>query len=180
MELSSTTYDRGISNLCANCHHGRTLSPPISADPDTTTLTSNRWGPHHGTQADILLGSGAYVFSGETYRNSPHTNQVTGGCPTCHMQSAYGVQAGGHTFNMTYDSHGTITDLVAGCNSADCHAGALTDFDYEGSQDSVEVLLTALHDNLVTAGILNGSTGTSQCLDRYPVGSDCRSSRRAL
>ena len=155
LELSTDTYDRGLSNLCANCHHGRALSPAIT---QTTRITSNRWGPHHGTQGDILNGSSAYVFAGATYRNSPHTTMVTDGCPTCHMQSAYGVQAGGHTMNLTYDNHGTETDLVAGCNITGCHSG-LTNFNYEDSQDSVEVLLEALREELVAGSILNGSTG---------------------
>jgi hypothetical protein len=166
LELSTTTYDKGISNLCANCHHGRALSPAIT---ETTTLTSNRWGPHHGTQADILTGTGAYLFAGETYRNSQHTTQVTNGCPTCHMQDAYGVQAGGHTMNMTYDSHGTITDRVVGCNTADCHNGELTSFNYDESQDSVEVLLESLREELVAASILDGTTGLPNASSGTPL-----------
>ena len=31
MEMGNATYDRGLSNLCANCHHARALSPALPA-----------------------------------------------------------------------------------------------------------------------------------------------------
>ena len=34
LEASTAVYDKGISNLCANCHHARALSTPIATDPD--------------------------------------------------------------------------------------------------------------------------------------------------
>jgi hypothetical protein len=84
------------------------------------------------------------------------------------MQGAYGRQAGGHTMNMTYDNHGTITDRVNGCNLEGCHSG-LTNFNYEESQDSVEVLLEVLREELVAASILNGSTGLPNASSGTPL-----------
>ena len=141
LEMFNATYDKGLSNLCANCHHARALSPAIA---DTVRITSSRWGPHHGPQADILNGSGAYQFADvATYRNSPHRNLVTDGCPQCHMATPFGTQSGGHTMNMAYTFHGSAVDNVAGCNNDACHSG-LTDFDLDGTQDSVEVYIEEL------------------------------------
>jgi hypothetical protein len=166
LEIGGTTYDRGLSNLCANCHHARALSPALA---DSVTLTSNRWGPHHGPQADILNGTGAYLFPGaEAYGNSPHNSNVTDGCPTCHMAPAYGVQAGGHSMNMTYDSHGTETDLVAGCNNNGCHS-SLASFDYKGLQDTVAIYTTALRAALVSGGLLDDASDLPNASSSHPL-----------
>lgn len=165
LEIGGGTYDRGLSNLCASCHHARTLSPALSA---SVTLTSNRWGPHHGPQADILNGSGAYVFAGQTYRNSPHKTVVTDGCPTCHMAAPYGTQAGGHTMHMTYDNHGTTTDLVAGCNNSSCHSG-LANFDYQGLQDTVAAYTATLRSALVSASLLDDASDLPKASSSNPL-----------
>jgi hypothetical protein len=163
---NAAIYDRGLSNLCANCHHARAVSPPMTGGD--VTITSNRWGPHHGPQADILNGSGLYVFEGATYRNSAHTTHVTDGCPTCHMQAAYGVQAGGHTMGLIYDSHGTETDLVAGCNNDDCHSG-LTNFNLDGLQDTVETYITALRSALVADSLLDDASDLPNASTSHPL-----------
>jgi hypothetical protein len=146
-------FDRGTGNLCANCHMARLLSPAIPSTPDgTVNITSTRWGPHHGTQADVLSGQNAYVFPGSTYANSPHTTAVTNGCPTCHMATPIGNKAGGHTMIMTYDGG----QLLTGCKQSGCHAGVSGfDFDYLGYQDSVAAKLNALETVLVADSLLN-------------------------
>jgi hypothetical protein len=166
LEIGGSTYDRGSSNLCANCHHARALTPPLTGGE--VTINSNRWGPHHGPQADILNGTGAYVFEGATYRNSPHSTHVTNGCPTCHMAAAYGTQAGGHTMSLTYDSHGTETDLVAGCNNDDCHSG-LANFNIDGLQDSVETYLSNLRTALVEASLLDDASDLPNASTAHPL-----------
>ena len=152
LELGGT-FDMGHGNLCVNCHQARALDPAISA---TTTIDNKRWGPHHGPQGDILAGTGAYVFSGASYTNSPHTTLVTNGCPTCHMADAYGDQAGGHTMSVAYEYHDEMEPHVDGCNQAGCHS-SLEDFTYNGVQDSVEVLMAALRSALIVNGIIDSS-----------------------
>lgn len=148
------TFDQGDGNLCANCHQGRTPDPEIP-ESGTITITSTRFGVHHGPQANILNGSGAYVFAGATYRSSGHANAVTNGCPTCHMAPPYGAQAGGHTWNMTYMYHGHETDLVGGCET--CHP-SIDDFSYGDVQADIQVLLATLSDVLINdVGIMNES-----------------------
>lgn len=148
------TFDQGDGNLCANCHQGRTPSPEIP-ESGTITITNTRFGVHHGPQANILSGSGAYVFAGETYGSSGHANAVTNGCPECHMASPYGAQAGGHTWNLAYEYHGSVTDLVSGCET--CHP-SIDDFSYGDVQEDIEALLATLSDILINdVGIMNDS-----------------------
>jgi len=159
---SGAVYDKGLSNLCANCHHARPTSPLIG---EPTSITSSRWGPHHGPHADILSGNGAYVFAGYTYGNSSHTTGVTEGCPTCHMATAFGDLGGGHTMNVTYDDG---EELVAGCNTSGCHSD-LEEFNYNGVQDSVEVLIESLHTLLVEAGYVDSTTGLVRASSGSPL-----------
>jgi hypothetical protein len=159
-------FNYGSGNLCAQCHQARTPDPLLVG---SVSITSSRWGPHHGPQADILNGTGAYVFAGQSYRNSRHNTAVTNGCPQCHMATPYGTQAGGHTMNMTYVSHGSEEELLAGCNIEDCHNGALDDFDYLGYQDSVATYLEELYTDLVNVGYVNSSTGLINASSSNPL-----------
>jgi len=149
------TFDMGHGNLCANCHQGRVPSPTIANAPDSTTIRDNRWGPHHSMQGNMLAGSGGHEFAGYEYEDSPHTVAVVNGCPSCHMATPYGAQAGGHSMNMTYVSHGTEEDLVTGCNAEDCHYGAVEDFSFAGAQAEVELLLEDLQAALLSRGLID-------------------------
>ncbi len=165
MEMFGATFDHGMGNLCANCHHARAVSPAIGP---TVHITSSRWGPHHGPQADILNGTGAYTFAGATYRNSFHRNGVTDGCPTCHMGTPYGDQSGGHTMTMAYSSHGSNVDNVSGCNSDACHSG-ITNFNVDGMQDTVETYIEDLRAALIQAAIIDSTTDLVRASSSSPL-----------
>ncbi len=111
--VGGAVFDHGHGNLCANCHQARVPSPTIKAAPDSTNITSNRWGPHHSMQGNMLAGSGGHEFAGFEYQDSPHTIAATNGCPSCHMAPPFGAQAGGHSMNLIYDFHGEDVDLVS-------------------------------------------------------------------
>jgi len=102
----------------------------------------------------VLSGQGAYEFAGASYGSSGHATVVEDGCSTCHMAAPYGTQAGGHTFGLSYSYHGSSTDLIAGCETAGCH-GTMEDFNHNGVQDSVGVLLTSLKALLVADSLLD-------------------------
>ncbi|MCL5990618.1 MAG: hypothetical protein M1419_00760 [Bacteroidetes bacterium] len=160
-----TTLDIGKGNLCARCHQARAVNPlPVPAG-DSLSITSNRWGPHHGPMANILNGMGGYVFPGKVYENSPHAQMVSNGCVSCHMADAFGAQAGGHTMKMTYDYHGNETDNLAGCINTGCHPAAKS-FDIDNVQTDVEVMLVNLRNNLAGRGWLDtASSGGLYHLD---------------
>ena len=156
---ASTTVDFGKGSLCVGCHQARTYGYELEVGGGDFEVTSTRFGPHHGPQGNILAGFGGYEVSGsEAYTNSAHTTMVTDGCPTCHMATPYGVQAGGHTMKTGYEYHGEIEPNTAGCES--CHAG-IESFDIGNTQTEVEELLAELAALLVEAGIMTEAGGSA-------------------
>jgi hypothetical protein len=143
------TFDYGNGNICANCHQAR--SPSTAIDPGGIEVTDFRWGPHHGTQSNILAGEGGYELTGYNYPDSPHTTFVTNGCPSCHMADPVGAFAGGHSMNMEYDGD----DFVTGCNVTGCHSSSpLEDFEGTG-QDDIQALLDELGTELRNRGLID-------------------------
>jgi len=152
------TVDFGKGNLCAQCHQARPLSaaetPTLNGD--SVTVSSSRYGWHHGPQAEVLGGLAGFRFSGSmTITEGPSAHGYdSNGCPQCHMATPYGAQAGGHTWNMTYTLHGAVDDNVAGCKA--CH-NTITDFDFLGFKAHMEVQMDSLSTLLQEIGILSAS-----------------------
>ncbi|MEJ2186032.1 MAG: collagen-like protein [Gemmatimonadota bacterium] len=160
--INDSTVDLGKggdANLCTQCHQPRKPDPmPVLGDTTMITIPSTHYDMHHGTQGAVLAGTGAFAFkTSVTIVNGPMAHgSDQGGCPVCHMAKAYGVQAGGHTWNMTYTLHGQVEDNTAGCET--CHS-IMNDFDYANVQTHVQTLLDSLQVLLQNKGILD-STGT--------------------
>jgi hypothetical protein len=149
-------YGAAAGNLCTNCHQARAVSPVPVIDGDPVTPTSSRYGFHHGPQAQVVAGVGALEFTGSktvnggpTSHGDPADNAKM--CATCHMASAFGKQAGGHTWKMSYGFHGDVEPHVAGCNA--CHDG-IEDFTAFGDvPGEILDLLTQLEQRLFDLGI---------------------------
>jgi hypothetical protein len=156
--LTGTTVDFGDGNLCAQCHQPRTsYAIPVVGGGDVT-FTSTRFGPHYGPQSAMLQGDAGYeVVGSKTYPTTPHFHGDvavnTKGCPTCHMATAWGDKAGGHTMNMWYNFFGSDNPNTAGCETCHLDADTWSDFDDGGVQTTVEGLLAQLETKLITAGI---------------------------
>jgi hypothetical protein len=139
----------GTSNLCANCHQSRrgytyyqALTSVKIGGIDTevpegmVAINSSHAGPHHGPQANTLLGNGGIGAS----TIATHTSV---GCTGCHMGEVDNDEkAGGHSFKPS----------LANCNT--CHSGA-TDFDINGKRTEFNTRMTVIADALVTAGALS-------------------------
>lgn len=136
MYATNTTYDGGAGNLCANCHQARRIIATPAADG--TIAVTNRFGPHHGPQSDMILGIGG--TGAVTGAPSPHYSTVKDTCITCHMGGA-GPNAS-HSF----------APNVATCVS--CHPDA-TDFDMNGAQTELDAKIDTLKADLITAGLLD-------------------------
>ncbi|MFQ5601022.1 MAG: hypothetical protein ACE5G2_10780 [Candidatus Krumholzibacteriia bacterium] len=151
----SGEFDAGMGNLCAHCHQSRGASPPVPAEGQTMTPPHAFWGPHHGTQANILAGTGG--FPRGMVSNSPHTLLVEDACVTCHMVAPPSSgTAGGHTWSVTYDDHGQQTPHVASCNAAGCHESEpLSDFDFHQRQTEIAALIDTVRAALLTAGAVD-------------------------
>lgn len=140
---SGETMDLGgNSNLCATCHQTRRAEPNISDPGETFEITSSHYGPHHGPQANVVLGEGfAEIPGDEEYADPGTTSHYELSCVGCHM-GEYGA-GGGHSW---------IPNLDA-CTS--CHAGA-DSYDIGGGQTEIAGMLDELRDKLLELGVIVG------------------------
>ena len=151
------TVSLGDGNLCANCHQARLPSPNPVIDGADVAITSYRFGTHHGPQANVVGGEGLFEFAGSVAYPTGAGPHTATGCNTCHMAEPFGAQAGGHTWNMTYDYHGSTEELVVGCQ--ECHSTA-DGFDILGDiPTQVQTLLDELEVELRAQGILIDTLG---------------------
>jgi len=159
---SITLPDLGKGNLCANCHQPRLPSPMVGATgTDSITITSNRWGLHHGPQSALLTGNAAYQFaSAAAYGSSSH-KRAKDGCIQCHMSYSLNLTAGGHTFKAGYLSGTTNTINLGACTT--CHNGSITATLTAGKvttdQNAIDTLVSHLLTKLVAAKIIDPATG---------------------
>jgi len=117
-------YDKGKSNLCANCHQVRGTAAQI-VKPSPAKDVKIYWGAHHGPQADMLLGTNAYEFPGKKYYSSVHSRLIGDGCVRCHMsypkaRYGFGPELSGHSFKVKADVHGHVKLNTSGC-LVNCH-----------------------------------------------------------
>jgi hypothetical protein len=153
--VQGATYDKGKSNLCANCHQSRSVAPKLGDPPVTTTTHYEPMGP----QAEVFLGIGGYNVP-----TTPSVHYVAGpadGCVTCHMASGFGAQSGGHSLNMTNAAGApNLTACVV------CHTG-LTTFDRNGVQAAVKAQMATLQKALIAKGLLTAD-GTTEIAGTFP------------
>jgi hypothetical protein len=136
--FEDVTYDGGAGNLCANCHQPRRA---LELDAEgLVDVTSTHWGPHHGPQASMLMGTGG---AGEAADGSPgaHYSMVEGTCVSCHLGEK--------------DNHTFLPDVGA-CQ--DCHAD-IEDFDFSGLQTEVDEMLAELGEKLEAEGMYELEAG---------------------
>jgi hypothetical protein len=134
----------GLGNTCIFCHKSRKdVTFYIGA---TNTISSNRWGPHEGPQADIFSGKGGYQFAGQTYGTSTHVT-LANACVSCHMPPNAG--------NGNVPDH-SMKPTVAVCKT--CHTQyAGQTFDIQGGESLVIDALVELQVALNGAGLLTRS-----------------------
>lgn len=133
------------SNLCANCHQPRnSYRVPGEAGETTYSITSSRFGPHHGPQSTLVEGIGLYDVAGSMAipgtKSHPHRN---GACVSCHMGD-FKDNTGGHTWKASLN------------NCKTCHSTA-TSFDVNGGQTKIAGLMTNLKNALVAKGVLDAT-----------------------
>lgn len=150
---TKASVDLGTGNLCANCHQARIPVPMPVPGGENVTITSPYWGAHHGPVANIIGQAGGYEV-GSGYESSFHATGVSNSCKTCHMATAYGVQAGGHNMGMTYAYHGHDVINTAGCVSCHTDADAL-DTKIENTKAEIDGLLTQLGDILIAQEVMD-------------------------
>lgn len=137
--LEGKTFDGGAGNLCAECHQPRIGFPAAVAGQ--VTFSSTRFGPHHGPQSAMLQG---VAGAGIPDSAGGHYNSIADTCVTCHMGGN-----GNHTF----------TPSMANCTT--CHGTDTVAIQakVDALQAAVQALGDTLKAQLVTANMLNATTG---------------------
>ena len=171
VELRNTggqSHDFGKGSVCASCHQGRTVAIWPVAGGDSIQAGS-RYGVHHGPQGNVIAGVGMGLFEvGDGLVNSAHSS-IENTCVTCHMAEPYGTQAGGHTWNMTYEYHGAAAIWDASCSSTSCHpAGEDVHALAEEFQTEISLLLAELKTLLDAEGITRPGSD-SNVNGKYPA-----------
>lgn len=164
--VGGQTFDLGSGNLCANCHQARGDGKGLVKETAANAVRSS-WGSHHGPQANILLGAGAYEYPGKSYSSSMHGQVITDSCVACHMGLPEGRYAlapaiGGHSFNIEGEVHESAVVNVSGCLA--CHkdikkaadapvfaVNAKDDYDQDGKVEPVQQEVKGLLDKFVNA-----------------------------
>lgn len=133
-------------NLCAECHQGRRSNPWPSPDAPMSQMfnvTSTHFGPHYGTQSNVLAASVGIEFDGpRTIPDGKMTHGTSYTCTGCHMSNPSPTE-GGHTWQVT-------TEVCT-----DCHSTATgSDFDFFGIQTATTGLLQELEVCLNGVGLI--------------------------
>jgi hypothetical protein len=156
---ATTGTNKAKGHLCAECHQIRLNNQPTTSASILANVTgtgkfsvSASYGPHHGPQADMILGKGGAQYAGAAacgasctgtfafngvYGNSSHTANVNADCVSCHMQSDYSdinvtgsfavdAAVGGHSFTNKGFVHGAEKGLAIGCGSVTDGVGCHT------------------------------------------------------
>jgi hypothetical protein len=150
----------GSSNLCATCHQTRRAEPNVTNPGETFYISSTHYGPHHGPQANVVLGVGFAEVDGPVDYPEPgssyHYNDESS-CVGCHM-GEYGM-GGGHSW---------IPNLGA-CE--DCHDSEMEDYNYGGRQTTVHDQLVELRNMLIERGVVEGDEehGYHPVVGTYPM-----------
>jgi hypothetical protein len=135
----------GPGNTCMTCHRSR-VDVTNYIPPTGVAITSVRWGPHEGPQADLFTGVGGYHFKGQTYGQSTHEQKLS--CVDCHMVPvADNGNVPDHSFNPN----------LSACTS--CHATATT-FDVNGFEGDVKAAMTQI-EAWLNGPIAGGDAGTN-------------------
>ena len=154
----------GSSNLCARCHQARKTSPWLTTRTSTTDSlkpTSNRWGPHHGTQGLILAGKGAFEIGAVPFGQTDHKSSLA--CSSCHQALAQGDLVGGHSLKMRNEEENIQN--IAACKN--CHSSA-TSFDVGGRQTEIAGMMQTLKVKLAVANMLDTNTMLLKTGKKYP------------
>ena len=118
IDMTNAVDPLGLSNTCINCHQPRNQYD-VPVGTGDYTITSKRFGPHHGPQSTMLEGIlGANIAGSTGYpgrASSPHRTGAS--CTTCHMGPTMEIDSrlvGGHTYNPTLSTcvecHDTMTE----------------------------------------------------------------------
>lgn len=130
IDFSNSADQLGLSNACITCHQPRT-SYPVPTGTADITITSKRYGPHHGPQATLYEGVlGANIAGSTGYPGVGTSTHRTGAsCTSCHMGESEDASEGGHnwapTLNACTTCHTGMTEISESIADFDSDFGTL-------------------------------------------------------
>jgi hypothetical protein len=148
----------GSNNLCANCHQSRAAEPNLATPgAETFRVPRTTYGPHYGTQANIVAGMGLAEIEGSVaYPTSNYHLNEQASCTGCHM-GEFNNRSGGHSWIPSLNS----------CKS--CHE--TSDYNYGGRQTDVAAKLAQVKGKLLEFGVISGNeeTGYTVVVGNHPM-----------
>jgi len=148
----------GSGQLCMNCHKSRR-----DGDDYTTNYLANlssHFGPHHGPQADVLLGDNLPTFGNELGKTN-HFGILDNACASCHMKVTENVDgegnvilSGGHTFSMQTPDGEDNVDACAPCHSFDSfeavefESNGTKDLDGDGTEEGLQIEIAGMLESI--------------------------------
>ena len=166
LRVNDYLADQGNANTCIQCHQSRIATPvlDLSSTADVS-ITSSRYGPHHGPQGNMLAGpgnTGAYELDGSmSYANSMHATGAN--CVSCHMASQAGsggdMALGEHSNNVASGLWEDESRIVNANGCVACH-NTLTDNEaatlfVSTARDANLILIENLHTALFDLGYVD-------------------------
>ncbi len=146
------TDDKSI--MCVNCHKGiNDLTTPANGATSDTLVPAD-FGAHNSIQADVIVGTNAFIFTDTTTIPS-HKDAIKNadGCLICHFGNGKGYSFGEHTFNLADDEG---NHYVNNCNQSGCHSSLpLSDFNSPPKLASIKILSDSLEAILKSTTILD-------------------------
>lgn len=146
--------------LCINCHQGR--RDAVDYTDNYLNNLSSHYGPHYGTQGDLLNGQNAITWN-YAVGSSPHLQAIEKACVGCHMgpgptdDEGHSQLAGEHTFSMRTPEGVANVGVCEPChgnvgedfNEKKLYLNGIADHDgdgvEEGLQEEVRGLLEELY-----------------------------------
>lgn len=122
---SGTTKDWGLGAQCAMCHNERRDAANVKSQVEKSFSR----GPHEGTSADMLAGTGAYEYPGITFGDSAHTAAAKDACVTCHVNPGA---------NHKFEPQLAACQTCHGANFSSFDVAAKGDYDGNGKVESVQ------------------------------------------
>jgi hypothetical protein len=135
VDLANASDALGLSNACVTCHQPRP-SYPVPAGTADVTITSSRYGPHHGPQSTVFEGiMGANIVGSTGYpgagANGDSGHRTGTSCTACHMGESADIAEGGHTWVPSVDAcvtcHDTMTSIPEATSTFLADFGTLHD-----------------------------------------------------
>jgi hypothetical protein len=134
-----TAVNVGKGATCMTCHNSRAGDVRTDANWNNLSDSEKTGGPHHGVQADLIMGQNMYFFASNELVRGKHS-LIEDTCVTCHMNKTQPPDL------LSYNQAGTNHTFAADPNiCSECHG------DTDPNANNIDALITTYMGQLETA-----------------------------